>query len=247
MSLAGRLLNVFAAPGEVFDEVKTAPPSAANWLVPALILMVVSWAASALVLSQEPIKHQMSEIADRGIQKQVDEHHMSEQDAERGRPAAEKWVMIATKIGAALAPILVGLGGPFFWGLIIWLAGAKALKGDFPYMKAVEVVGLGTMIHVLDAVVRSLLIVALGNLYAAPSPVLLIKDFDPQNTVHGLLSLLSVMTLWLLAVRAVGLARLSGTSFIKAAVWVYGIWVGYNAFFLGLGLLMKAALKKMTG
>jgi len=41
-SLAGRLLNVFAAPGDVFDGLKTANSSVANWLVPILIVMLVT-------------------------------------------------------------------------------------------------------------------------------------------------------------------------------------------------------------
>jgi hypothetical protein len=247
MSLAGRLMNVFATPGDVFEQVKSVGPTTANWLVPALILVVVSWVASAVILSQESIKHQVSEITEKAIQKQVEQNHMSEQDADRARAMGEKWAGISARIGAVVVPIFAGFGGPFIWGLFIWLVGAKALKGNFPYMKAVEAVGLGNMVNVLDTIVRTLLIVALGNLYAAPSPVLFVKEFDPQNTVHSLLALASVMTFWLLAVRAAGLARLSGASFIKAAVWVYGIWAAYNALFIGLGLLMKAVFKRITG
>ena len=62
-----------------------------------------------------------------------------------------------------------------------------------------------------------------------------------------LLALVNVMTLWLLAVRAVGLARLSGASFVKAALWVLGIWAAYTGFFVGLGLLAKAAFKRIGG
>ena len=36
-SLASRLLNVFAAPGDVFEEIRTGTPSTANWLVPLLL------------------------------------------------------------------------------------------------------------------------------------------------------------------------------------------------------------------
>ena len=100
----------------------------------------------------------------------------------------EKWAGISAKIGAGLAPVFAGFVTPFFWGLIVWLVGAKVLKGNFPYMKAVEVVGLANMVSVLDVIVRTLLIVGLGNLYAAPSLVLLVKEFDPQNTVHSLLA-----------------------------------------------------------
>ena len=202
MSLGGRLFNVFATPGDVFQEVKTAKPSTANWLVPALILIVVSWVASALVFSQPTITHQLSEITDKAIQQQVDKNKMSEQDADRARAMGEKWAGISTKIGAAIVPVFAGFATPFFWGLIVWLVGAKVLKGDFPYMKAVEIVGLANMINVLDAIVKTLLIVGLGNLYASASLVLLVKEFDPQNTVHSLLALVNVMTFWLLAVRA---------------------------------------------
>ena len=40
-SLVARLLNVFAAPTEVFEEIKTSRSTTANWLVPALITAVV--------------------------------------------------------------------------------------------------------------------------------------------------------------------------------------------------------------
>ena len=247
LSLGGRLLNVFATPGEVFEAVKTAKPSAANWLAPALILIVLSWVASALIFSQESIKHQLSEITDKAIQKQIERTQMSEQQAEQARAVGEKWAGISAKIAAVVAPLVAGFVTPFFWGLIVWLVGAQVLKVQFPYMKAVEVVGLANMISVLDTIIKTLLIVGLGNLYAGPSLVLLVKEFDPQNTVHSLLALANVMTFWLLAVRAVGLARLTGVSFAKAAAWVFGIWAAYTGFFVGIGLLAQTAFKKIGG
>ena len=247
MSLGGRLFNVFATPGDVFQEVKSASDSTANWLVPALILIAVSWVAAWLIFSQDSIKHQLSDITDRAIQKQVEKSHMSEQQAEQARAMGEKWAGISSKIGAALVPVLAGFITPFFWGLILWLVGAKVFKGDFPYMKAVEVVGLANMISVLDVIVKTLLIVGLGNLYASPSLVLLVKDFDPQNPAHTLLGLVNVMTFWVLAVRGIGLARLSGVSVAKAVAWVFGVWAAYTGFFTGLGLLAQAAFKKIGG
>jgi len=247
MSLAGRLFNVFATPGDVFQDVKTSKESAANWLVPALILIVISWAAAVLIFSQDSIKHQFSEITDQAIQKQVERTHMNEQQAEQARAMGEKWASLSAKIGSGIIPVLAGFVTPFFWGLIIWLVGAKVLKGTFPYMKAVEVAGLGNMIGVLEAIVKTLLIVGLGNIYAAPGPISLVKDFDPQNTVHSLLAIVNVMTFWLLVVRAIGLARLSGTSFAKAALWVFGIWAAYTGFFFGLGQASKLFFKRFTG
>ena len=239
------MLDVFATPGDVFQEVKTTSVSTANWLVPAVILLLVSWTASGLIFSQDSIRHQLSEITDQAIQKRVESAHLSEQQAEQARAMGEKWAGISSKIGAALIPVFGGFTSPFIWGLIVWLVGAKGLKGNFSYMKAVEVVGLANMIGVLEVIVRTLLIVGMGNLYAAPSLALLVKEFDPQNPVHSLLAVVNVMTFWLLAVRAIGLARLSGASFAKAALWVFGIWAAYTGFLVGLGVLAQAAFKRM--
>jgi hypothetical protein len=213
--------------------------------VPAVILLLVSWTAAWLIFSQESITHQLSEITDQAIQKQVERAHMSEQQAEQARAMGEKWAGISSKIGAALVPVFGGFATPFIWGLIVWLAGAKVMKGNFSYMKAVEVVGLANLISVLEVIVKTLLIVGMGNLYASPSLVLLVKDFDPQNPVHSLLAVVNVMTFWLLAVRSMGLARLSGVSFAKAALWVFGIWAAYTGFLIGLGALAQTAFKRM--
>lgn len=232
MSLAGRLFNVFATPGDVFDEVRAAPETTANWLVPALILIVLSWAAAALIFSQPSIKQQLSELTEQAIQRQIDSAHLSEQQADQARAMGEKWAGISAQIAAGLAPVAVGFILPFVWGLIVWLLGAQLFKGHFPYMKAVEIVGLANMILVLEVIVKTLLIVGLGNLYASPSLALLVKQFDPQNPLHSALAAINGMTFWLLVARAIGLARLSGASLAKAAVWVFAIWAAYLAFSL---------------
>ena len=247
MSLGSRLLNVFATPGDVFAEVKAAPETTANWLVPALILIAVSWVSAVVIFMQPSIKQQLSDLTEQAIQRQIDTGYISEQQAEQALVAGEKWAGISSQIFAALTPVVGGFVAPFLWGLVVWLLGAQFFKGHFSYMKAVEVVGLANMISVLDVIVRTLLIVGLGNLYASPGPALLVKQFDPQNTVHAVLGALNVMTLWLLAVRAIGLSRLSGASLAKSAVWVFGIWAAYTAFFIGIAALMQAGVKQITG
>ena len=247
MSLWGRLLNVFATPGDVFEEVRSSPERTSNWLVPALILIVVSWAAGLLIFSQPAIKQQISDITQQSIERQIDSGHMGEQQAEQARAAGEKWALIVAQIFAVLGPVLGGFVMPFLWGLFVWLLGAQFFKGHFSYMKAVEIVGLCNMILVLETIVRTLLIVGLGNLYAAPGLVLLVNQFDPQNTWHKVLAAVNVMTLWVLAVRGIGLARLSGASLAKSIVWVFAIWAAYTGFFIGIGALMQAGVKQITG
>jgi hypothetical protein len=241
LSLPARLFNVFAAPGEVFDSVKPAAVAHANWLVPALIIMVVSCLGAWLIFSQPAINQQLSEITDKAIDKQVEKGKLSPKQAEAAKETTAKFAGIGAKVGAVYSAVFPSFITPFWWGLILWLVGTKVLKGSFGYMKAVEVAGLAGMITALEAIVRSLLIVGLGSLYASPSLVLLVKDFDPQNPVHSLLAAFNLMTFWLLGVRAIGLARLSGASFGRAAAWVFGLWAAFMGLMLGLGFALRAA------
>jgi len=241
MPLGGRLMNVFAAPGDVFGEVKTAAPSVSNWLVPAILFIMLSWLSAGLIFSQPVIRQQMSELSTKAIDRQVEKGKLSSTQAEQARAMAEKVGGIGYKISAVVAPVMAAFILPFWGGLILWLVGSFALKGPFPYMKAVEVAGLANMILVLSVIVKTLLILITGNLFASPGLALVVKNFDPQNSVHSLLAVINVMTLWLLAVRSIGLARLSGTSTGRAAIWVFGIWAILTGAMIGFGAAVRAA------
>jgi hypothetical protein len=240
-SLFNRLANIFAAPGEVYDEVKISPPATANWLAPALILVAISWIAAWLIFSQDSIKRQMSDLQAQAIQKQVEKGKLTKAQADQASATIERFGSMGMKIGAMAGPAVGAFVAPFWWGLLLWVTGNKALKGGFLFMKAVEVAGLASMIAVLDAIVRTLLIIAMGNLFANPGPVLLVKDFDSSSTAHSALAVLNLMTFWELAVKSVGLAKLSGASLGKAVIWVFGLWMAVTAMMIGVGVAARSA------
>src|SRR6185436_9504849 len=98
MSLPARLTNVFAAPGDVFEDVRSARPSMANWLIPALLIIIVGWIGAAVMLAQPTIQHQLSEIGEKAIQKQIEKSHLSKEQEERMREAASKFGSLGPKI-----------------------------------------------------------------------------------------------------------------------------------------------------
>jgi hypothetical protein len=247
LALSARLLNIFASPGEVFEQVKKSPVSNANWLVPIVLLVLASWLGSWLVFSQPAIQQQMRDITDKAIDKQIEKNHMSEAQAEQARQMGEKYGAIWARVGIVASPVVLGFSSPIIWGFVLWLMCIWGLKTHLPYIKLVELVGLGNMIGVLEVILKSLLIIVTGNLFASLGPVLLIKGFDQENTVHSLIALVNLMTLWLLAVRAIGFARLTGISTAKAATWIFGFWAAYTGLFWTLGYLVRMLMKKMTG
>jgi len=243
-TLAARLMNVLVAPGDVFDEIKMLPASMANWLVPAALFIVVGWVGAGLVFSQPALQHQMNEVAEKNIDKQIQKQHLSHDQAEQARQRGMQFAGLFSKAGAVAAPVFAGILTPIWWGLIIWLIGGKVFKGNFPFLKGVEVAGLANMVGVLGAILKILLILVTGNLFATPSLALLVKDFDPQNPLHGLLGVINVMTFWFLGVGAVAVARLSGASFAKAAAWTFGIWAAYTGLMVGAGFALQAIFAK---
>ena len=70
-SLASRLMNVFAAPGDVFEDLKTAKPAAGNWLVPVLIVTLATIASFLVILSQPTVQQQIVEMQEKAIDQQV--------------------------------------------------------------------------------------------------------------------------------------------------------------------------------
>ena len=237
MSLPARLLNVFAVPGEVFEDIKGSVACSTNWLVPALLFLAVSWVSAWLILSQPAVQQQMREMSDRVMQKLVEQGRLTQQQADMQRRSSD----IGSKVGSYISATAVAFITPFGWGAILWLLGTKVFKGSFPFMKAVEVVGLASTISVLGVIVKTLLVIGLGNMFAGANPTLLVKDFDPQKPSHAVLAVIDLTTFWVLAIRALGLAKLSGAPFLTAAWCVFSVWFSYTAALLGIGLAVRAA------
>lgn len=224
MSLGARLFNIFATPGDVFDEVAVAPPATANWLLPTLLACVIGVTAVLVLFSQPAILQQVRDQQDQVIQKQVAAGKMTKAQAEQAGKLMERIGPLTMKIGGCVGAVVGGFVWLFVLALVLWLLGRWVMKGDFSYLKAVEVAGLSGMIACLGAIVTTLLAVAQGKLGVTLGPALFLQNFDPLNKTHQLLAAVNVMTLWQIAVLALGLAKLSRASFARAAVLLYVLW-----------------------
>ena len=235
-SLTSRLVNVFASPSEVFEEVKRTPNAAANWLVPAVLAAVVGVVATLLIFSQPTIQRQIREQQERAFEQQVKDGKMTQQQADKMLETMEKISGPMMKIGGSIGAVVMGFGRLFWWGLVLWLIARWGLKSEIPYLKAVEVAGLSSMIITLGAVVQLLLGVILGKMMATVSLALLLKDFDFTNRMHFLLAAVNVFNFWLVGLLGLGLARLTGSSWGKATLFVLVYWVVISLALIGMKL-----------
>ena len=231
------MFNVFAAPGDVFEEVRASKPTNANWLVPILVSCLTAVIYVIVVFSQESVQFQMRDAREKQIQKQVEAGKITQQQADQAMEMTERFTgPTMMKVLGSMGAVLANFAWLFFLALVIWLLGWKLFKGSFSYMKSVEVCALAGMISVLGAIITMLLVVATGSMHTTLGPALLIRDFNPADKLHLTLASVNLTTLWYTAVLGLGLAKLSGASFLKSFLWLLIPYVVLRAVMILSGL-----------
>jgi len=228
-SLAARLTNVFVAPGEVFSEVKTSPVRHSNWIVAALIFILLSWCSAGVMMSQESIRHSFADMQEQAMQKKfqklIDEKKMTQAQADQTIAAASKITGVIYTVAAFVGPVVGGAIAPFLGGFILWGVGTLIFRRPFDYLKAVESSGLTMVVSGLGVLVKGLLCAALGTMFASPGLVLLVRPYDPTNLLHSFLLAFDFFAIWSTVLSGIALAKLSEVSFVKAFAWVAAITV----------------------
>jgi hypothetical protein len=233
MSLPARLLNVFAVPGDVFGDLKTAPPAISNWLVPAIFGAVIGVISVFIILSQPAIQKQFQERQSKLIEEGAGAGKMTAQERTFAEKLTGPAVLKAVAAGGAVIGSFVSV---LWWGFILWFLARRLLKVHVPFQKTLEVAGLAMMINVLGGIVATLLIVHLGGVGTAPSLALMVKDFDTTRKGHLFAAAANGFSFWVVGVRSIGLAKLAEVSYLRAAWVVVTFWVLEQFFFVITGL-----------
>lgn len=232
------IANVIATPGDVFTEVKTSPPSTANWLVPVILSCIAAVIYVVVVFSQGSVLEQVRQGREKQLQKQVETGKMTQQQVDQAIEMSEKFTgPVVMKIFGSVGAVITAFVWLFLIALIIWLIGCKIFGGSFSYMKAVEASALAGIVSVIGTIISMLLVVAKGDMLMTPGPVLFLEELNPANKGHQALAAVNLVTLWYIAVLGVGLSKLSGSSFIKSFLWLFVPYVIIKAalIFFGVG------------
>jgi hypothetical protein len=228
-SLTDRLTDVIAAPGEVFEEISTAPVRNINWAVPLILSVIATSIYICVAFSQPGLLRQMKEQRDNAIQKKVATGQMTQAQADQSEVVADKFttpaLLMAFGIGGAA---LAATGGLFLLGLTIWLFLKWFAGTSIDYMKVVEVCGLALVIDIPQKIVRIALMAWKGNWLATASPALFLDNPSNTNRHDVLLSMFDVIDLWWLAVLSVGVSKVARVPYRTAAFITFGIWFGFR-------------------
>lgn len=241
MPLLARMMNVFAMPGEVFENVKHSPKAPGSWLAPVLIACVVGTITAIILFSQETIVREVREKQAKVLQGQVEKGKITQADADNALQMMEKFSSpTLLKISGAVGAVVVSFARVFWWAFALWVLGRLFLRVPVPYLKALEVTGLASLIGTLGMVVTLLLRINLGQSTATPSLALVVSEFDPGNKMHMVLAALNLVQIWMILVMGVGLARLTNVPFLRASLLVLAFYFFQTSALVLMGAHMGA-------
>jgi hypothetical protein len=249
MPFSERLVNIFASPGELFENVRLTGKTASNWIVPIAIMIVVVIGMQQLIMNNpslaEQTKVMMEKAMKESMDKAVQSGKMTPEAAEQQREQMERFADPSSPLRIIMGAVSITVMMPavlFVLALVYWLLGKTAMQAAAPYMKVVEVVGLVFLIAAVESIVTTVMAIGFDSLHAGPNLGLaVLQNFDPQNKVHVALSKINLFSIWSLIVIGIGLSKLFMRDLPKVLVLVFTLWVLWNVLTVSTGFMSFGA------
>jgi len=232
-------LNIFAIPGQVFEEVKGSRHLLSNWIVPTVLCGVALAILGIVVLSAPSVQEKLPELREQQIQKMNEAVAAGKATQAQADQSLKLWDIVmrpaVMNFIAAAGGLSWGIIRLFWWSLILWWMARALLRNPIPYAKAMEVAGLSSMIALLYTVVRLVLTVNIGESFGTSGLTLSVSDITAPE--HRTLAswALNVVNFWIMAVLGCGLARLTGAPWFRATLLIVAYWLLSDMLFILLG------------
>ena len=220
MSVVGRILRVFYAPSETFEAV-SEQRSAADWLVPTVIVAMVIFVSTYLT----------SPIYVAEAMEQIREQTPAEQRGEmEGTGDA---IRIS---GLVAAPVMTFV--MLFIGAAIYLLVGKLLGGLLGYGQCLALVAYTSLIAILQHIVKTPLVLANETTKVQIGLGMFLAEEARQSFGGHLLALIDPFVVWMVVIAGLGLSIIGQVERSRAYAGVAAvtlIFLAVGAFFSTLG------------
>jgi hypothetical protein len=210
ISLSDAMTGVFTEPRATYEAVRDSKKRS-YWVVPAIILIIFTIAASFMVINDEElyseIKSMQKEAVMKRMEERVKEGKMSQEEMNQAIERTDKFM---------------DKSSPFF--LILWGA-VKIMKGTASYMLVVCVAALSGLIDVISTVINTVLAILTGRLMVNIGPSLLFAKDSLGESMMKFVSHFDLIAVWYLIVLGIGLGAASNLKSSKTIPVVFGLWI----------------------
>ena len=230
ISLGDAMAGIFTEPGDTFEAVKRSAKRN-YWLVPLLILIVVSILSSILVTRDEELVSEIKTQQREAMKKRFDE---AVKEGKMTREAADEQLENTDKMFGGSMFVIFGIVGSVFGVLIIFFlkaliywGGLKIFKGSAGYVDIMNVLGLTAIITAIQMIVDTVLAVLMGKLMMNIGPVLLVSKEAVGKDMFTLLANFDLINIWYLIIAGIGLAKVSNLKNSQTIPFVFVLWIAW--------------------
>lgn len=228
ISIGDAMAGVFSEPGNTFLSVKSS--SKKNyWLIPLLILIVVSMLSSILVTRDEEltseIKAQQKEAMKKRFDEAIKEGKMTKEQTDEQFAQTEKMFGGSTFVIFGLIGSIAGVLVIFFIKALIYWGGLKLFKGSAGYGDIMNVLGLTALITAIQMVVDTVLAILMGKLLMNIGPVLLISKEAVSKDMYAFIANFDLINIWYTIIVGIGLAKVSELKSSVTIPFVFVLWL----------------------
>jgi hypothetical protein len=244
MSFTEKLVNIFASPGDLFENVRLTPKTPSNWIIPVAIMIVIAIAMQQIIMSNPSLADQTKAMVEKAtkesLDKAVQSGKITPEQAEQQREQIERFSDPSSPLRIVISGVSIAVFMPailFLLSLVYWLLGKTAMHATAPYMKVVEVVGLTFLIAAVESIVTTVMVVGFDSLHAAPSLAVFVQNYEAGNKLHAALAKVNIFSIWSLVVASIGLSKIFQRDLPKVLVLIFALWILWSAFTVFTGFM----------
>jgi len=233
-----KLVGVFAEPGSTFKRISKVGIKTTDWLIPILVVIIISIISNYVMMSNPTIKYSIMEKQMQAVEERFDEmvakgqmtEAQKDQQLQQTRDFMEQ--QGSTQLIFSTLGILIFTFLMFFIVSGVFFAVTKfGLKGEGNYKGAMAAYGLPHYIIVIQVVVMVILAFVLDRFIQGTSAAAIL-DSDKTTFAGWALAKLDIFSIWFYAVVAVGFAKMfKSESYGKYFGMVFGLWLGVSLIF----------------
>ncbi len=221
MPFIDKLTGVFTSPGEVYENLVRSTKTVTDWLIPIVILIILSIVTNILKFNDESIRDSLVQFQEQRFEQFIEEGKMTEEQAEIAMERLEAFG--STQMIFSIIGILIGVPIVFLLiSLVYFLLGRLFFKGNVDFMTVFSIYSLSSLIASVGVVVSMILAFITGSFFATASPAIFMEPSTSKTYI--LASKFEVFTLWQLAVFAIGIAKAFNKNYGSAFGLVFGAW-----------------------
>ena len=221
LSHTDKMVGILSEPSNTYESTAKFPPKTIDWVIPLILVVVLSIASQFILFSNPEIKYQIVQKQTEAIQKAVQEGKITQEMADKQiQFMSGSFMSIISSVSTlVIVPIIF-----FIVTLILFLLSKFALKGDGTYSSALVANGLSMYILMIHIILATVVGIVLGKLIRDLSLTSLL-GMDKTSFMGWILSFVDVLTIWGFAVLSIGLAKMfKAASASKYFIMVFGLW-----------------------